>query len=69
LHPASTGQTPVMKYNRELMLAILNDRISIAKAVNVEVIPLEKAPEAYQAFDAGVPKKFVIDPHDTLARG
>jgi glutathione-independent formaldehyde dehydrogenase len=68
-HSFSTGQTPVMKYNRGLMLAILNDRIAIAKAVNVEVIPLEKAPDAYQAFDAGVPKKFVIDPHDTLARG
>ena len=38
----------------------------IAKAVNVEVIPLEKAPEAYQSFDSGVPKKFVIDPHHTV---
>jgi len=68
-HSFSTGQTPVMKYNRGLMMAILNDRIAIAKAVNVEVIPLEKAPDAYQAFDAGVPKKFVIDPHHTLTRG
>jgi len=68
-HSFSTGQTPVMKYNRGLMMAILNDRIQIAKAVNVEVIPLEKAPDAYQAFDAGVPKKFVIDPHHTLTRG
>jgi len=66
-HSFATGQTPVMKYNRELMMAILNDRIPIAKAVNVEIIPLEKAPDAYQAFDAGVPKKFVIDPHDTVA--
>ncbi|MCM3873898.1 MAG: zinc-binding dehydrogenase, partial [Pyrinomonadaceae bacterium] len=62
----ATGQTPVMKYNRELMMAILHDRIQIAKAVNVEVIPLEKAPEAYQAFDAGVPKKFVIDPNHSV---
>ena len=67
-HSFSTGQTPVMKYHRGLMLAILNDRIQIAKAVNVEVIPLEQAPEAYRAFDGGVPKKFVIDPHHTLAR-
>jgi len=67
-HSFSTGQTPVMKYNRGLMMAILEDRIHIAKAVNVEVIPLEDAPDAYQAFDAGVPKKFVIDPHQTLAR-
>ena len=35
----------------------------IAKTVNVEVIPLAQAPEAYQSFDSGVPKKFVIDPH------
>jgi glutathione-independent formaldehyde dehydrogenase len=61
-----TGQTPVMKYNRGLMMAILNDRIQIAKAVNVQVISLDEAPEAYQAFDKGVAKKFLIDPHNTL---
>jgi hypothetical protein len=27
------------------------------------MIPLEQAPEAYQAFDSGVSNKFVIDPH------
>ena len=52
-----------MKYNRGLMMAILHDRIKIAKAVNVELISLAQAPEAYQAFDSGVPKKFVIDPN------
>jgi hypothetical protein len=57
-----------MKYNRGLMMAILHDRIRIAKAVNVELIPLEKAPEGYQAVDSGVPKKFVIDPHHTWCR-
>jgi len=67
-HAFFTGQTPVMKYHRGLMMAILHDRIEIAKAVNVAVIPLDQAPEAYKAFDAGVPKKFVIDPHNTLAR-
>jgi glutathione-independent formaldehyde dehydrogenase len=61
-----TGQTPVMKYNRGLMMAILADRIQIARAVNVEVISLDEAPEAYKAFDKGVAKKFVIDPHNTL---
>ena len=30
----TTGQCPVMKYNRELMMAILHDRVQIAKAVN-----------------------------------
>ena len=62
-HSFTTGQTPVMKYNRGLMMAILHDRIKIAKAVNVELISLEQAPKGYQAFDSGVPKKFVIDPN------
>jgi glutathione-independent formaldehyde dehydrogenase len=65
-HSFTTGQTPVMKYNRGLMMAILHDRIKIAKAVNVELISLEKAPEGYKSFDAGVPKKFVIDPHHSV---
>lgn len=61
-----TGQTPVMKYNRGLMLAILGDRIQIARAVNVNVISLDEAPQAYKAFDQGAAKKFMIDPHNTL---
>jgi glutathione-independent formaldehyde dehydrogenase len=64
-HSFTTGQTPVMKYLRGLM-AILHDRIQIAKAVNVELISLGQAPEGYQAFDSGVPKKFVIDPHHSV---
>ncbi|HMF93970.1 MAG TPA: hypothetical protein VKE96_06740 [Vicinamibacterales bacterium] len=67
-HSFATGQTPVMKYNRGLMMAVLKNRIPIAKAVNVEVISLDEAPAAYQAFDRGAPKKFVIDPHNTLRR-
>lgn len=67
-HAFFTGQTPVMKYNRGLMMAILNERIQIAKAVNVEVITLDAAPKGYQDFDAGVAKKFVIDPHNSLKR-
>ncbi len=55
-----------MKYNRGLMMAILHDRIKIAKAFNVEMISLGQAPEAYQAFDQGIPKKFVIDPHHSV---
>jgi glutathione-independent formaldehyde dehydrogenase len=67
-HTFSTGQTPVMKYNRYLMNAILWDRIPIAKVVNVQVIPLDGAPQGYAEFDAGVPKKFVIDPHQVLRK-
>jgi glutathione-independent formaldehyde dehydrogenase len=65
-HSFHTGQTPVMKYNRNLMQAILWDRMPIADIVNVQVISLDQAPEGYRAFDGGAPKKFVIDPHNTL---
>jgi len=63
-----TGQTPVMRYNRALMQAILWDKIKIAHIVGVEVISLDDAPKAYAAFDSGVPKKFVIDPHGIIAK-
>src|SRR6266446_7935014 len=65
-HYFTTGQTPVMKYNRGLMMAILHDRIKIAKAVNVELISLAQAPEGYQAFDSGVSEKFAIYPHHSV---
>jgi glutathione-independent formaldehyde dehydrogenase len=65
-HSFHTGQTPVMKYNRQLMQAILWDRINIADIVGVQLITLDQAPEGYAAFDAGAPKKYVIDPHQLL---
>src|SRR6202051_204699 len=37
-HVFTTGQCPVMKYNRQLMHAILYDKFHPAKAVNVSVI-------------------------------
>ncbi len=67
-HNFTTGQCPVMRYNRNLMMAILHDRIQIAKAVNATVIPLEQAPQGYQDFDKGAAKKFVLDPHGIVAR-
>lgn len=67
-HSFFTGQTPVMKYNRQLMQAVLWDRINIADIVGVQVITLDQAPSGYQQFDAGAPKKFVIDPHNLLKR-
>jgi glutathione-independent formaldehyde dehydrogenase len=66
-HTISTGQTPVMKYNRALMMAILYDKIQIAKACHVEVITLDQAPQGYGDFDKGAAKKFVIDPHGMIA--
>src|SRR5215471_4965950 len=59
----TTGQCPVMRYHRQLMMAILHDKVKIAKAVNATVIPLEQAPEGYIDFDKGAAKKFVLNPH------
>ncbi len=66
-HSFYTGQCPVMKYHRQLMNAILFDKIEIAKAVNVQIITLQDAPRGYEEFDKGVAKKFVIDPHGMIA--
>jgi len=67
-HSLYTGQCPVIRYHRQLMMAILNDRTHPAKAVNVTVIPLEQAPQGYADFDNGVAKKFVLDPHGMLKK-
>jgi glutathione-independent formaldehyde dehydrogenase len=62
-HRFYTGQTPVLKYNRQLMQAILHDRLPIAKIVNATVIPLTGAPQGYKDFDSGAAKKFILNPH------
>jgi glutathione-independent formaldehyde dehydrogenase len=62
----TTGQCPVMKYNRQLMMAILNDRVSIAKNVNAKPITLEEAPRGYAEFDAGAATKYVLNPNGYL---
>ncbi len=63
-----TGQCPVLKYNRQLMQAILHDRLPIAKIVNATVISLDQAPEGYEQFDRGAAKKFVIDPNGLVGK-
>jgi glutathione-independent formaldehyde dehydrogenase len=67
-HTFATGQCPVMKYNRALMMAILHEKTRPAKAVNVTTISLEEAPKGYRDFDKGAAKKFVIDPHGMLKK-
>jgi glutathione-independent formaldehyde dehydrogenase len=62
----TTGQCPVMKYNHGLMMAILNDRIHIAKNVNAKAITLEDAPRGYAEFDAGAATKYVLNPNGYL---
>lgn len=66
-HSFTTGQCPVMRYHRQLMMAILHDKIHIARAVNVTVIGLSEAPAGYADFDKGAARKYVIDPHGLLA--
>jgi glutathione-independent formaldehyde dehydrogenase len=61
-HCFHTGQCPVMKYHRQLMNAILYDKVQIAQAVNATVIRLEDAPQGYRDFDKGAAKKFILDP-------
>jgi glutathione-independent formaldehyde dehydrogenase len=67
-HVFTTGQCPVMRYNRQLMMAILYDRVSIAKNVNAIPIPLDQAPRGYQEFDQGAASKYVLDPHGMITQ-
>ena len=67
-HALFTGQCPVMRYNRQLMMAILHDRVSIAKNVNAVAIPLDQAPEDYHEFDLGAARKYVLDPHGMVGQ-
>ena len=62
-HSFYTGQCPVLKYNRGLMMSILHDKAHIADAVNATVISLDDAPRGYAEFDSGAAEKFVLDPH------
>ncbi|GAA4282997.1 formaldehyde dehydrogenase, glutathione-independent [Brevibacterium daeguense] len=66
-HHFQTGQCPVKRYNRKLMNLILADKAQIAKAVNATKISLDEAPDAYQQFDQGAARKYVIDPHSMVA--
>jgi glutathione-independent formaldehyde dehydrogenase len=67
-HSFTTGQCPVMRYHRGLMMSILHDKAHIADAVNATVISLDDAPQGYQDFDKGAAKKFVLDPHHMISR-
>merc|ERR1711937_1061916 len=60
-----TGQCPVIRYHRQLMNAILYDKVDLTTATNVQVISHDDSVEAYGKFDAGVAKKYVIDPHNS----
>ncbi len=59
----TTGQCPVMRYHRQLMMAILNDKVQIAKAVNATIIALDDAPQGYKDFDKGAARKYILNPN------
>jgi glutathione-independent formaldehyde dehydrogenase len=67
-HFFMTGQCPVLQYNRNLMQAILHDKMPVAKAVNVTVISLDEGPTGYKDFDKGAAKKYVVDPHGMVKK-
>jgi glutathione-independent formaldehyde dehydrogenase len=67
-HSFATGQCPVMRYHRGLMMAILHDRVQIAKAVNATPIPIDEAPRGYEEFDKGASRKYVLDPNGYLGK-
>src|SRR5437762_6543075 len=62
----TTGQCPVMKYNRQLMMAILHDKVQVARNVNATVLPLDQAPQGYQDFDKGAARKYVLNPNNMI---
>ena len=65
----TAGQCPVMHYHRDLMMAILNDRMPyLTPLLNTQFISLDQAVEAYQEFDQGAPVKYVIDPHGSVPK-
>src|SRR5260370_33402982 len=51
-HRFYTGQTPVLKYNRGLMPAILQDRLPIAKIGIATVLSLNDAQQATRGIDS-----------------
>jgi len=61
-----TGQCPVKRYNRRLMMTILHDRLSVAKLLNTKIISLDEAPKEFQAFNKGSNVKLIIDPHGSI---
>ena len=66
-HHFTTGQCPVMTYHRQLMQAILYEKAKPAEACNVTMISLDEAPQGYSDFDKGAARKYVIDPHGSVA--
>ena len=67
-HPHTPPPARPTRYHKQLMNAILYDKIDVSKAVNVELISLDAAPQGYKDFDIGAAKKYVIDPHNMTGK-
>jgi glutathione-independent formaldehyde dehydrogenase len=52
-HALTTDQCPVMRYNRQLIMAILHDKVAIARNVSATVIPLDQAPQGLPGLRQG----------------
>ncbi len=52
-HSLFTGQTPVLRYNRQLMQAILHDRLPIAKIVNATIDSARSGSQWVSGFRQG----------------
>lgn len=61
------GQCPVIAHNKDLMKCIIHNRVDLEKLLNVKVITLEEAPDAYDRFNKLEACKYVIDPNGILA--
>jgi glutathione-independent formaldehyde dehydrogenase len=66
-HSFTTGQCSVMRCNRQLMMAILHDKVQMAKNVNATVIPLDQAPQGLPGLRQGRGPQYILDPHDMVA--
>ena len=63
------GQAPVMRYNRQLMQAILWGRMDYLKdVIATKVISLDEAVDAYATFSDGSAEKYIIDPHQSIRK-
>jgi glutathione-independent formaldehyde dehydrogenase len=63
----TAGGVPAMRYQSQLLRAILFDRVRIADAVGARVRPLTDAPALYRKLSEASPaRKYLLDPHGAL---
>lgn len=59
----ASGQTPCLRYMPQLYKSIINNRTDVTKFLNINVIPIDQAPEAYEKFNSGNDVKYILDPN------